>query len=78
MRVDVDVALDALLPHVSPAVSAHPLALALGALVLAETPLLALVRGQTFTLGAGLQDKYSSIRIFQQNQNHISLMVSPS
>ena len=51
MRVDQNVTLDALLTHIGPAVSAHPLPLALRALVLAETALLALVWGQTFALG---------------------------
>lgn len=44
MRVHIDAALDAFLPMVCPRVAAHPLALALGALVLSEAPLLALVR----------------------------------
>jgi len=44
VRVDVDVALDALLARVGPAVARHPLALAARTLVLAETALLALVR----------------------------------
>lgn len=42
--VDHDVALDALLSHVGPAVAAHPLSLALGALVLPKAPFFALVR----------------------------------
>ncbi len=41
--VDVDVALDAHLPHVGPTVATHPLALAGRTLVLSETPLLSLV-----------------------------------
>lgn len=45
MWEDIDAALDALLTVVGPGVAAHPLTLALGALVLAEAPLLALVRG---------------------------------
>ena len=44
MREDIDAALDALLAVVGPRVATHPLALALGALVLAEASLLALVR----------------------------------
>lgn len=55
VRVDVDVTLDALLSHVRPAVPTHPLALALGALVLTETSLLALVGCETFTFGSGLK-----------------------
>lgn len=52
--VDVDVALDALLAHVGPGVAAHPLPLTLGALVLSEAPLLALVGRQSFAFGPGL------------------------
>lgn len=47
--IDVDVAFDALLPHVGPGVAAHPLPLTLGALVLSKASLLALVGGQSFT-----------------------------
>lgn len=53
--VHVDVALDALLPHVGPGVSAHPFSLAFWALVLAKAALLALVRCQTLTFGACLR-----------------------
>lgn len=44
MWVNIDVALDAFLPHVGPAVPGHPFPLALWTLVLSETPLLSLVR----------------------------------
>jgi len=44
VRIDVDVALDAFLAGVGPAVARHPLPLAARTLVLAETALLALVR----------------------------------
>ena len=54
MRVNVDVALDAFLPHVGPGVPAHPLPLALRAFVFPEAPLLSLVRGQAFTFGSSL------------------------
>lgn len=54
VRVHHDVALDALLPHVGPAVATHPLAFALGTLILAKTSLLALVRRQPLSLGASL------------------------
>jgi hypothetical protein len=54
MRVDVDMALDALLPHVGPAVAGHPLSLALGALVFTEASLLPLVGCEAFTLRTGL------------------------
>lgn len=57
MRVHVDVALDALLPHVGPGVPAHPFSLALGTLVLAEAALFALVWGQTLAFGACLEDR---------------------
>lgn len=53
--VHIDVALDALLPHVGPGVPAHPFSLALGTLVLPEAALLALVRCQTLTFGACLR-----------------------
>lgn len=55
MWVDVDVAFDALLPHVGPGVAAHPLPLTLGALVLSEAPLLALVGRQSFAFRSGLE-----------------------
>lgn len=55
--VHIDMALDALLPHVGPGVAAHPLPLALGALVLSEAALLALVWGQSLTLGACLKNR---------------------
>lgn len=57
MRIHVDVALNALLPHVGPRVPAHPFSLALGTLVLAETALFALVWGQTLAFGASLEDR---------------------
>lgn len=53
--VDVDVAFDALLPHVGPGVAAHPLPLTLWALVLSEAPLLALVGRQSFAFRSGLE-----------------------
>lgn len=55
VRVHIDVALDALLPHVCPGVPAHPFSLAFGALVLAKAALLALVWRQTLTFGACLR-----------------------
>lgn len=57
MRVHVDVALDALLPHVGPGVPAHPFSLALGTLVFTEAALFALVWGQTLSFGACLEDR---------------------
>lgn len=55
VRIHVDVALDALLSVVGPRVPGHPLPLALGALVLAEATLLALVRRLAFGLGTSLR-----------------------
>lgn len=57
MWVHVDVALDALLPHVGPGVPAHPFSLALGTLVFTEAALFALVWGQTLSFGACLEDR---------------------
>lgn len=57
VRVHVDMALDALLPHVGPGVPAHPFSLALGTLVLSKAALLALVRCQALTFGACLEDR---------------------
>lgn len=54
VRVDVDVALDALLSHVGPGVAAHPLPLTLGALVLSEASLLPLVGREPLTFWSGL------------------------
>jgi len=48
MWIDVDVALDAFLTGVGPAVSRHPLSLTPRTLVLAETAFLALVRRHRF------------------------------
>jgi len=56
-RIHVYVTLDALLAHIGPAVGRHPLALALGTLVLAEAPMLALVRRQALALRSRLQNK---------------------
>lgn len=55
MRVDVDVALDALLSHVGPGVAAHPLPLAFRAFIFPEAPLLSLIWGQSFTFGSSLR-----------------------
>lgn len=57
MRVNVDVTLDALLSHVGPRVATHPLPLTFGAFVLAEAPLLSLIRGQAFPFGPSLDEK---------------------
>ena len=46
--------LEALLAQVGPGVAAHPLPLTLGALVLPEAPLFALVGRESFTLRSGL------------------------
>lgn len=55
VRVDVDVALDALLSHVGPRVAAHPLPFTLGALVLSEASLLPLVGREALALRPGLK-----------------------
>lgn len=55
MWIDVDVALDTFLSHVGPRVTAHPLPLTLWTLVFAKASLLALVGGQAFSFGSGLQ-----------------------
>lgn len=54
VRVDVDVALDALLSHVGPGVAAHPLPLTLGTLVLSEASLLPLVGREPLAFWSGL------------------------
>jgi hypothetical protein len=46
--IDIDVAFDALLAHVGPRITTHPLALTLLALVFAKAPLLALVGCKAF------------------------------
>ena len=58
--IDVYMALNTLLAHVCPRVARHPLPLALGALVLAETALLALVRCHSLAFGTRLQRKETS------------------
>lgn len=63
MRVHIDVALDAFLPHVGPGVPAHPFSLALGTLVLTEAALFALVRGQTLSFGSCLENKKQTQRV---------------
>lgn len=55
MGIHVYVTLDALLAHIGPAVARHPLALALGTLVLAETPLLTLIRRQALAFRSCLR-----------------------
>ena len=60
--IDENMTLDALLSHVGPAVAAHPFPLALGTLVLPETSLLALVRGQAFAFGTCLDREFKDFR----------------
>lgn len=60
--VDVNVALDALLSHVSPGVAAHPLPLTLGALVLSEASLLPLVGRQPLAFWPGLKSNKTTLR----------------
>lgn len=57
VRVNVDVALDTLLSHVGPGVTAHPFSLTFGTFIFSKTPLLSLIRGQAFTLGSSLHQK---------------------
>lgn len=52
--INVDVAFDTFLSHVSPGVATHPLPLTLRALVLSKASLLPLVGCQSFTFGSGL------------------------
>lgn len=52
--VNINVALDALLPHVGPGVATHPFPLTLGALVFTEASLLPLIGGQPFSFGSSL------------------------
>lgn len=66
VRIHVYVTLDALLAHIGPAVARHPFALALGTLVLAEAPLLALVRRQALALWSCLR---KIIRICQNSMS---------
>lgn len=63
MWVDVDVALDALLARVGPAVAAHPLAFTNGALELAKAALFALIRRQPFTLGSRLEQTKTKTQV---------------
>lgn len=65
MWVNVDVAFDALLPHVSPRVSTHPLPLTLGAFILPETALLPLVRSQAFTLRSCLRTVFYVVALVE-------------
>lgn len=57
---------DALLAHIGPAVARHPFALALGTLVFAEAPLLALVRRQALALRSCLRKLRRLLRTFFQ------------
>jgi len=50
VRIHVYVTLDALLAHISPTVARHPFTFALGTLVFAKAPLLALIRRQALAL----------------------------
>jgi hypothetical protein len=57
VREDINSAFDTLLPVVRPGVAAHPFALAFGTLVLAEAPLLTLVRRQALAFWSSLELK---------------------
>lgn len=60
--------LDALLAHIGPAVARHPLALALGTLVLAETPLLTLIRRQALAFRSRLRKFNISIPLTEHTK----------
>lgn len=70
-------AFDALLTHIGPAVARHPLALALGTLVLAEATFLALVRRQALALGSRLR-KFQTTLSALAALLHASLRDAPS
>jgi hypothetical protein len=54
VRIHIDEAFDALLAHISPAVTTHPFALAQRAFELSETTFFTLIRRQTFSFGSSL------------------------
>lgn len=54
VRIHVDMTFDAFLTHVSPRIPTHPFPFALGAFILAETALLALIWGQSLASGTRL------------------------
>lgn len=60
MRIDVDEALDTLLAHVSPTITAHPFTLAQWAFELSKTTLLTLVWGQSFSFWTSLDSMNNS------------------
>lgn len=64
MRVNIDVALDTLLSHVGPGVSAHPLPLAFGAFIFTETSLLSLIRSQAFAFWSCLNKNIQQTGIY--------------
>ena len=55
MRVDFNSTFDALLAAICPRIAAHPLSLAFTAPKFTKAPFLALVRGEAFSFGAGLE-----------------------
>lgn len=57
VRININVALDTFLSHVSPGVSTHPFSLAFWALIFTEAAFLALVWSQAFSFGASLKNK---------------------
>lgn len=57
VRVNVDVTFDALLTHVGPTVTRHPLSFAFRTFVLSKASLLTLVRRQTLALRPRLQNQ---------------------
>lgn len=54
VRIDINVALDTFLSHVSPGVSTHPFSLAFGALIFTKAAFLALVWCQAFSFWTSL------------------------
>lgn len=65
MWIDVDVAFDTFLSHVSPGVATHPLPLTLRALVLSKASLLPLVGCQSFTFGSGLRAVFDIVALVE-------------
>jgi len=57
VRININVALDTFLSHVSPGVSTHPFSLAFGALIFTEAAFLALVWSQAFSFWTSLRNR---------------------
>ena len=76
VRVDHDMTLDAFLSHVGPTVAAHPLAFTLGAFVLSEAALLALVGRQALAFWPSLQTRVGVTSVLFGP--HVHVLVRPS